>query len=93
MTPAYQNAYHRRRMEELAALKARPCADCGVQYPPYVMDFDHVRGEKLFNVSAKAGSMARERRDAEIAKCDLVCANCHRIRTHLRRAGAEGNAR
>jgi hypothetical protein len=32
-------------------LKRVPCADCGVEYPPFVMDFDHVRGEKTVNLS------------------------------------------
>lgn len=49
------------------------------------MDYDHVRGEKVSNV----GDMAQEAYgiiaiEAEIAKCDLVCANCHRLRTWLR---------
>ena len=41
---------NRRRRERgkdyVDTLKRVPCADCGVEYPPYVMDFDHVRGEK-----------------------------------------------
>lgn len=66
--------------------KDRPCTDCGIKYPPYVMDFDHLDGSaKEFNVS-----MMRRRRMAfkkildEIAKCEVVCANCHRIRTNTR---------
>jgi hypothetical protein len=48
------------------------------------MDLDHVRGQKEFKVSeavarAYGTNLARVR--AEIAKCDVVCANCHRIRT------------
>lgn len=71
----------------LAKAKDKPCTDCGVKYPPYVMDFDHVRGSKLANV----GHMATSRSwyslravEEEILKCDLVCANCHRERTHQR---------
>lgn len=62
-------------------LKQVPCADCGEVYPPYVMDFDHVRGEKKFTISQ---ALDGETEDllAEIAKCDVVCANCHRERTH-----------
>ena len=62
-----------------------PCLDCGISYPWYVMDFDHVRGKKQFNLSI-VGSMicSFEKIDREIAKCDLVCANCHRARTFNR---------
>lgn len=75
----------RRRREWLDSLKAdKPCLDCGGEFPPYVMDFDHRDpATKLHNV---ARMLDRNRPEteilAEIAKCDLVCANCHRIRTH-----------
>ena len=38
-------AYNERRLMVIAA-KSRPCADCGVQYPYYVMDFDHRDGSQ-----------------------------------------------
>jgi hypothetical protein len=44
------------------------------------MDFDHVRGEKLFGIAVNM-NISWERLEAEIAKCEIVCANCHRIRT------------
>jgi len=77
----------RRRYDEFRritdAAKSVPCRDCGKTYPPYVMDFDHVRGEKLVMVS-KMMLRNRVMIEAEIAKCDVVCANCHRERTHKR---------
>lgn len=57
---------------------ARGCVDCGFKDHPAALDFDHVRGVKLLNVSA-AKSIAQA--DAEIAKCEVRCANCHRIKT------------
>lgn len=73
----------------LASLKAnKPCMDCGTQYPPYVMDWDHVRGKKRNVISKMAGS-SKEDLFAEIAKCDLVCSNCHRIRTFNRGLNVE----
>jgi hypothetical protein len=68
------------------ALKAgRPCTDCGRVYPPQVMQWDHRPG------TVKTGSIGRDLRGRprqiilnEIAKCDLVCANCHAIRTFQR---------
>lgn len=70
---------------EVAALKHGPCADCGKAYPPYVMDFDHVRGEKRGDVAHLTGRVSRGSLQEEIEKCDLVCANCHRERTFRRR--------
>ncbi len=66
------------------SLKDCPCTDCGESYPACVMDFDHVRGEKLFNVTSMKGRSPSEAAILEeVAKCDVVCANCHRIRTWL----------
>jgi hypothetical protein len=54
------------------------------------MDFDHVRGDKLLNVSRlRNGRLAWWRLLAELKKCEVVCANCHRIRTKLRADGRE----
>jgi hypothetical protein len=66
------------------AVKARPCADCGIQYPPVVMDFDHVRGNKRFGL-AKRVTASLATLAAEVEKCDVVCSNCHRLRTEYRR--------
>lgn len=64
--------------------KARPCTDCGTQYPYYVMQFDHRPGEvKKYgpaDLPWKSWNAAR----LEIAKCDVVCANCHAARTYQR---------
>lgn len=61
--------------------KSVPCADCGHSYPWYVMDFDH-RGDKEFNLSVASNKGYGEQRVRdEMAKCEIVCANCHRIRT------------
>ena len=61
-----------------------PCAECGVFYPHYMMEFDHVRGGKKFNIGNSHGHSLEELLD-EIDKCEVVCANCHRMRTYLRR--------
>lgn len=66
--------------------KDKPCQDCGIKYPYYVMDFDHRPGEiKCFNIANLAKTQPRlEIVIEEINKCDIVCSNCHRIRTHNR---------
>ncbi len=70
----------------IAALKDVPCADCGQRFPSECMDFDHVRGKKLFDVaSAPSRQLSEKRLLAEVQKCEIVCANCHRIRTAKRR--------
>ena len=62
--------------------------DCGIQYPAHVMQFDHVRGEKRYPVSAYSyGNYSLKEMLKEIEKCELVCANCHAERTHQRRQG------
>ena len=61
------------------------CVDCG-ESNSIVLEFDHVRGEKVANISDMVNmphSISSIKK--EIRKCDPCCANCHRIRTHQRR--------
>jgi hypothetical protein len=79
---------HNRLAEWINEFKRRPCADCGGEFPPYLMDFAHVLGEKLDDVCGmRMRTVSRDAIKAEIDKCELVCANCHRARTHFRRLG------
>jgi hypothetical protein len=77
----------RRKVERHAAidrLKSVPCADCGKRYDPYVMDFDHRDpSEKKREIShlLNKTSSPWPRIVEEISKCDVVCVNCHRLRT------------
>jgi hypothetical protein len=100
----YDRAYHKRtwyrrvdqkrlwkhkRYDWLRGLKRRPCVECGGEFHPAAMQFDHRPGvDKAFDVSWGIARYSRERILAEIAKCDLVCANCHAVRTYERRNGA-----
>lgn len=62
----------------------RGCADCGYNTHPAALDFDHLPGtEKRFSLSHPVGN--EEAIEAEMAKCEVVCANCHRVRTANRR--------
>lgn len=79
--------FKRTAREYLYEIKSNAvCADCGGQFPPCVFHFDHVpeRGPKLFNIGAR-NDFGIEKLKAEIAKCDIVCANCHAIRTWITR--------
>lgn len=60
------------------------CIDCGYNKHPEALDFDHVNGVKEFSIG-RGKKFAWERIEAEIAKCEIVCSNCHRIRTFERR--------
>lgn len=65
--------------------KAVPCMDCGQRYPTYVMQFDHVSGNKEFDIAnAVSNGLSTKKVIEEINKCEIVCANCHSIRTHKR---------
>jgi len=64
-------------------VKDQPCYDCGGSFPPWVMDLDHVRGtKKVHNVGNIICTASYARIVEEVLKCDVVCANCHRERTH-----------
>lgn len=89
---AKRSAYNAQQRQNAAAWylslkEGRPCSDCGGVFHPSAMQWDHPPGvEKVAHVA----EMYRGRRDrvlAEIAKCELVCANCHAVRTHRRRQG------
>lgn len=73
----------------IRALKMnKPCADCGKHYPPTCMDFDHRDpDQKEFNICGDATRelYSQEKILEEVAKCDIVCANCHRIRSAIQR--------
>lgn len=73
---------------EIATLKDSPCTDCGGKFHPSAMEFDHVRGKKLGNISEMAARGSRRMALREIQKCEVVCANCHRVRTFNRRMAA-----
>lgn len=83
-------AWHRHqnfsRMIEF--LRTHPCTDCG-EGDPVVLDFDHLPGQpKRFEIARAINASTRSWAtiSAEIEKCEVVCANCHRRRT-ARRAG------
>lgn len=92
--PEYQKRYYRDRtkllyrntMIDLRALKLlRGCADCGYDENADALQFDHLPGtEKKGRVGNSWSEMAVI---DELNKCEVVCANCHCIRTSQRRRG------
>ena len=70
------------RQELLRSLKhMKPCMDCSIAHPYYVLDFDHRDPSHKVNSVSALARVSTEKMLAEIAKCDLVCSNCHRERT------------
>ena len=69
------------------------CSRCGYSKYPEVLEFHHKDPkQKDFNLSSKGHCRSWERVKAEIAKCDLLCANCHReIHVEEKLAASEGN--
>jgi len=67
------------------AVKSNPCVDCGDIFHYCQMHFDHRPGEeKLGNISDMIHAHYLKQALEEIKKCDLVCANCHSLRTWQR---------
>lgn len=86
--PAYytrnKRAKRKQSLEILEMKKNTPCKDCGGSFHPYIMEFDHRDPEtKLFSIARRGKIVYKKLRD-ELAKCDLVCANCHKLRTFRR---------
>lgn len=76
----------------LAQLKSVPCADCKGTFDPVCMDFDHREPGTKREAVSKLFKRGKKAVLAEIAKCDVVCANCHRLRTYRRRNHEEWRA-
>ena len=84
-TPGHLSPRQRRNKEIIEQAKNHPCQDCGGIFSIWQMDFDHVKGDKVANVGHLAISASTEVLLAEIEKCEVVCAVCHRIRTFTRK--------
>jgi hypothetical protein len=83
-----QKALHRRKVLEGQKrvndyLKFHPCVDCG-EINPIVLEFDHLKKSKKNRDVTSLARMAWKSVLKEIAKCEVVCANCHTIRTARR---------
>lgn len=77
LTPLMQE-----KLKLVADVKNKPCCDCGGRFDPVCMEFDHLdHTQKSFLLSTDARWKSIAVIKAEIAKCEVVCANCHRVRT------------
>lgn len=70
-----------RTYKKYYALKSGPCVDCGEVYLPTLMHFDHMGEDKTAMVSWLRCNSGWDTVVKEVAKCELVCSNCHGYRT------------
>ena len=78
----YAKKHQKSKKDFIGKLKNKPCSDCGKVYPPICMDFDHIGTNKRLNVSYLLNhGFPMEQIIKEVKKCELVCSNCHRMRT------------
>jgi hypothetical protein len=91
----YESNKKRRLRNQIAIYKyllTHPCVDCGIT-DPAVLTFDHVRGEKRWNVSdVSRHSFGLATIFDEIAKCEVRCFNCHMRKDSPRIGGDRWNA-
>lgn len=80
----FQRIFKRKRLERLRDLKKGPCVDCSGIFHPAAMQWDHIDATIKFKDVAKMAQYRFERALEEIKKCELVCANCHAVRTYNR---------
>lgn len=81
----YQRELRRDRKRKLIELKGGRCIDCGFSGHPAALQFDHLDPTTKVAEVTTLIRVSWERALAESQKCDLVCANCHAIRTFVRR--------
>lgn len=76
------NMKHQQKKKLLVrAAKEKPCTDCGVSYPFYCMELDHIDpAQKSFKLSAWPDHSVPDI-ERELLKCRLLCGVCHRLRT------------
>lgn len=68
------------RRAELDKLKDKPCTRCKEKFPPYVMEWHHIDPTtKSFGIGQGSFRNSMKKILEEISKCELYCANCHRI--------------
>ena len=66
-------------------LLEHPCVDCGNDNP-IVLDFDHIKGRKNGSISKMASKgYVWKTIEEEMNKCEVRCANCHRVKTAVKR--------
>ena len=75
----------KRNRQLVLEAKDVPCMDCGVRWPFWIMEFDHRDpSKKDFEIGSEGRQFSKQKVKDEMAKCDIVCANCHKDREYKR---------
>ena len=79
-----QEARKQERIQKWDNLRAQPCSECNQKFPVYCIEAHHRDGtEKITEVSQMVRAKCHwEKVEQELAKCDLLCSNCHRLKTY-----------
>ena len=78
-------AFQQKRRDTINAIKLeRGCRVCGYKGSAEALQFNHISGDKQFNISHDPKT-AWGKITAEIAKCEVLCANCHSEHTYAGR--------
>ena len=79
-----------KKYEWVRAIKLeRGCIDCGYNAHPEALEFDHISDNKRFTIGEMLHNYSKANIMLEIEKCEVVCSNCHAIRTANRRVRKE----
>jgi len=84
-----QYANMKRNTRVMQSHLAQPCVDCNLTWHPLVMTFDHVDRSTKVTEPSKLRTAPPAVFDEEVAKCEVVCRNCHQIREYLRDLGIQ----
>lgn len=78
-------AYRQEVLQWYKDLKKAPCTDCRKSYHSSLMEYDHVDTKRDKISEMVNGKCSKEVILSEIARCELVCAMCHKVRTWNRK--------
>lgn len=88
--PDCRRAHRQKIASRVKLWKDGPCVHCGYRLHHSAMQCDHVRGQKKFNIAdAARRGKSMSALETELAKCNLVCANCHMLKTYAERKGLD----
>ena len=91
---SYSRNFREKKRDIINKVKSSPCLDCGEKYPPHVMDLDHKNPDlKKRSISEFLCKGTLLELELELKKCEPVCSNCHRQRTHDNNHYAHRNSR